>query len=166
MKPAITGCSISITSASKTLLEQVKDFLRKECFHVYLYRGDEKDSTKILRGASSNKEIQLTKDTRRLEIHRREEVRVLARRILPLSRHREKIRKMCLMLDERSERWERMGPKVEEERKSIEEETGRSITRAEIEYKARHRDSAPAGSSASLVKIVRKDEDLLQASGA
>ena len=98
-----------------------------------------------------DREIRLTKDTWRLELHRREEVRVLARRILPLSRHREKIRKICLILNERSERWEIMRLKVEELRRSIEEETSKSIAMAEIEYKARHMEPVPEGSSASLV---------------
>jgi hypothetical protein len=160
------ACSLSVTSASKTLLQQLMSFLRKECFHANLYRGDEKNTTKILRGTEGNKEVQLTRDTWRLELHRREEVRVLARRILPLSRHREKIRKICLILDERSEKWEIMGPKIEEERRRFEKETDESITAAEIEYKATHKQSRPAGSSASLVQIVQKDEDLLQASGA
>lgn len=65
-------------------------------------------------------------------------MRRLARKLIPFSRHREKVRKMCLMLDERSEEWGIMEPKVEALRRSMKEETVASIKRAEIEYKARH----------------------------
>jgi len=97
-----------------------------------------------LRGASQTRQIKLSTDMWNLEIHRREEVRVLARRLLPFSRHREKVRKMCLVLDERNEGWDAMAPKVEALRRSIREETANTIRRAEIEYKARH-DGAVSG---------------------
>jgi len=132
-----TACAFMISSQSKNLLTQLKKALEKECFHVYLYRDREKGATKTMRGVAGTREIRLTKDSWRLDIHRREEVRVLARRLLPLSRHREKIQKMCLILDEVNELWESMGPRVSALKDATKEQTARTIKRAEIEYKAR-----------------------------
>ena len=137
-------CSFSIVSESRVLLEEVKKSLEKECFHTYLYLSRREGTEKVLRGASQTRQIKLSTDMWNLEIHRREEVRVLARRLLPFSRHREKVRKMCLVLDERNEGWDAMAPKVEALRRSIREETANTIRRAEIEYKARH-DGAVSG---------------------
>jgi len=131
-------CSFSIVSESRVLLEEVKKALEKECFHTYLYLSRKKGTAKVLRGVSQTRQIKLSTDVWNLEIHRREEVRVLARRLLPFSRHREKVMKICLVLDERNERWDAMAPKVEALRRSIREETANTIRRAEIEYKARH----------------------------
>ncbi len=132
-----TACAFMISSQSKNLLAQLKKALEKECFHVYLYRDRSKGDTKIMHGVSGTKEITLKMDSWRLDIHRREEVRVLARRLLPLSRHREKIQRMCLILDEANEPWKNMGPKVTALKDETKEQTARTIRRAEIEYKAR-----------------------------
>jgi hypothetical protein len=98
---------------------------------------------------TGDKEIRLTRDMWRLEIHRREEVRALARRVLPFSLHRDKIRKMCLILDEKNEEWSSMAPKIEELRHDIEQDRKECTLRAEIEYKARRPGAeTDAGSSA------------------
>lgn len=131
------ACAFMISSENKGILEQLKEALEKERFHAYLYLDRAKGTTKIMQGVAITKEITLTKDSWRLDIHRREEVRVLARKVLPLSRHHEKIRKMCLVLDEANEAWEKMGPKVKELKAEIKEQTRRMIAQAEIEYKAR-----------------------------
>ncbi|HEV2137767.1 MAG TPA: LAGLIDADG family homing endonuclease [Nitrososphaerales archaeon] len=133
-----TACAFMISSQSKNLLVQLKKALEKECFHVYLYHDRMKGVTKIMHGVSGTKEIKLKKDSWRLDIHRREEVRMLARRLLPLSRHREKMQRMCLVLDEVNELWESMGLRVAAIKNETKEQTGRTIKRAEIEYKARH----------------------------
>lgn len=132
-----TACAFMISSENKSLLLQLKEHLEKECFHTYLYLDKRRDTTKTLHGVTRTMEIRLTKDLWRLDIHRREEVRMLARRLLLLSRHSEKRRKMCLILDENRERWALMAPKVEALRAEIREETKRTIRSAEIEYKAK-----------------------------
>lgn len=131
-----TACAFIISSQNRLLLMQLKEALEKVCFHVYLYLDKRKGTTKIMRGASKTREIKLTKDSWRLDIHRREEVRLLARRLLPLSHHREKIRKMLLVLDETRESWEAMAPRVEELKAEIKQQTSNTIQAAEIEYKA------------------------------
>jgi hypothetical protein len=144
-----TACGFILSSENKSLLDDLKQKLRKNCFHASVYLDKPKGTTKILSGVTGDKEIRLTMDMWRLEIHRREEVRALARQVLPFSLHREKIRKMCLILDEKNEEWSSMAPKIEELRHDIEQDTKNCISRAEIEYKARHPGSAnEAGSSA------------------
>lgn len=49
---------------------------------------------------------------------------------------------MKLILDEKNEDWEEMGPKFEELRKKIRLETTKTISGAEIEYKTRHKELA------------------------
>ncbi len=132
-----TACAFMISSESKPLLLQLKERLEKESFHAYVYLDKRKNTTKTMHGVTRTREIKLTKDLWRLDIHRREEVRMLARRLLPLSRHSEKRRKMCLILDENREHWALMAPKVEALRAEIREETKRTIMSAEIEYKAK-----------------------------
>jgi len=132
------ACAFMISSQNKDLLVALKGVLEREFFHVYLYLDRAKGTTKILRGVNGAREVKLTRDSWRLDIHRREEVRRLARQILPLSRHREKIRKMCLILDESNEEWKNMGPKTKALKDAIRDETRRTIQLAEIEYKARH----------------------------
>lgn len=132
-----TACAFMISSQSKLLLERTKTRLVKECYHAKLYLDKKKGTTKTIRGVNGSREITLTKDLWRLDIHRREEVRALARRLLPISRHSEKRRKMFLMLDEASEEWGMMAPKVQRLRDDIRNETVRTISDAEIEYKAR-----------------------------
>jgi hypothetical protein len=144
-----SACAFVISSEDLPLLEKLKNALEKECFHAYLYRDRTKGTTKIMRGVSETKEIHLTKDLWRLDIHRREEVRALARKLLPLSHHREKIQKMCLILDEINESWEKMSPKVSTLKLEIKQQTALTINRAKIEYKARHPGAViGAGSSA------------------
>lgn len=48
--------------------------------------------------------------------------------------------KMNLILDEQNDDWFEMGPEFEELRQGIRTETRESISRAEIEYKGRHRE--------------------------
>jgi hypothetical protein len=142
------ACAFIISSESKDLLVQLKEALEKECFHVYLYLDRSIGTTKIMRGATTTKKITLTKDSWCLDIHRREEVRALARKLLPLSRHREKIRRMCLILDEVNEAWEKTGPKVDALKHEIKTQTEGVIERAEIEYKTRLLMAEKGGSSA------------------
>jgi len=138
-----------LSSQNKPLLENLTQKLRVNCFHASIYLDNPKNTTKILRGVIRDKEIRLTRDMWRLEIHRREEVKTLARQVLPFSLHREKIRKICLLLDEKNEEWSFMAPKIEELRHDIERDTKECILRAEIEYKARHPGAETgAGSSA------------------
>jgi hypothetical protein len=132
------ACAFMISSENKDLMVQLKRALEKECFHVYLYLDRSKGTTKVMRGPNETREIRLTRDSWRLDIHRREEVRALARRLMPLSRHREKILKMFLVLDESNEEWKSMGPKVRALKDEIAEHTRDTIRFAEIEYKARH----------------------------
>ena len=131
------ACAFVISSCNRILLSELKHVLEKECFHVYLYLDRRKGTNKVMRGTKQTKEIRLTRDSWRLDLHRREEVRALARRLLPFSRHLEKIRKMILILDERSESWRRMAPKVAELKVETKEQTRKTINKAEIEYKAK-----------------------------
>src|SRR5271157_226824 len=132
-----TACAFMISSQSKLLLERTKTRLEKECYHAKLYLDKKKGTKKTIRGVNESREITLTKDLWRMDIHRREEVRALARKLLPISRHSEKRRKMFLILDEASEEWGTMGPKVQRLRDEIRNETARTISDAEIEYKAK-----------------------------
>src|SRR5438309_10788225 len=110
--------------------EEVKKALEKECFHTYLYLSRREGTEKVLRAASQTRQIKLSTDMWNLEIHRRGEARVLARRLLPFSRHREQVRQMCLVLDERNEGWDAMAPKVEALRRSMRDATANAIRRA------------------------------------
>lgn len=132
-----SALALVITSEDKRLLLLLKEALEKECVHAYVYLDRRAGTTKIMHGVAEVRQIRLTKDVWRLDIHRREEVRMLARRLLPLSHHQEKIRRMCLVLDEGNEDWVTMGPKIQEMREETREETIRTIKAAEIDYKAR-----------------------------
>lgn len=133
-----THYTFGITSANHELLAEVKIALGKEGYHTLLAITREKGTVKVMRGPKETRQITLTKDTWALVINSKEEVMRLARMILPLSRHREKISRMCLVLDEKNEGWAIMAPKIDALRRDVKADTVKTINRAEIEYKARH----------------------------
>jgi AcrR family transcriptional regulator len=137
-----TAFSFCITSRNHVLLVELESALEREGYHPHLYLSREKGTTKVVKGRYETRVITLTEDTWTLVISRCVEVKKLAFNVLPYSRHREKIAKMKLVLDGRNDVWVEMGPKFEQLRRNIRMETGDSISRAEIEYKARHEEPA------------------------
>ncbi len=138
-----TGFAFLITSESHELLAGVKCVLEGEGLHVSLRVSRKKGSKKVLKGLERSIEVRLGMDVWTLTIVRKSEVRRLARKLLLLSRHREKIARMCLILDERNDGWAVLVPKIERLRSSTKEETVEMIRRAKIEYKIPHREAHP-----------------------
>ena len=99
----------------------------------------------MVKGRDETRAITLTDDTWTLVMKRKDDVKRLARKVLPYSKHQEKIAKMELILDPSNEHWAEMGPKFERLRQQIRFETNETILRAEIEYKARHEEPTLGG---------------------
>ncbi len=137
-----TNFAFLITSGSGQLLSGIKTILERERYHVSLRVSRTKGSKKTLRGPEVSREIQLTKDTWVLTIARAGEVRRLARELLGLSRHEEKIQRMNLILDEGNDEWMTAAPRLDRLRRHVRADTFETIQRAEIEYKIRHREAA------------------------
>jgi LAGLIDADG-like domain len=137
-----TAFKFDVTSNNSDLLSRLASSLEKEGYHPHLYRSQSKGTIKLVKGRDENKWITLTQDIWTLVISRKDKVKRLAYQVLPYSRHQEKISKMKLFLDNQNEDWEEMKPKFEQLRHHIKSETNETISRAEIEYKARHREVA------------------------
>lgn len=137
-----TAFSFDITSKNYSLLVVLALALKKEGYHPHVYLSRKKGTVKVVKGREGTRLITLTEDTWTVVIRRRIEVKRLARDVLPYSRHPEKIAKMKLILDDHNEDWTEMQPKIEELRQRIRTETGETISRAEIEYKTRHKEPA------------------------
>jgi hypothetical protein len=92
-----------------------------------------------------------SKDTKgRLEVRRRDEVRKLAKKLLTLSRHPEKIAKMKLVLKTAESDWAQMRPRVEEFKKLVKTEVMTFTKFAEIQYNMSRKGTVDKGSSARL----------------
>ena len=135
-----TTFSFNLTSRRRDLLGSIATALHKEGYHPHVYLSREKGTIKMVNGRNETRAITLTDDTWTLVMKRKEDVKRLARNVLPYSRHQEKIAKMELILDAHNEDWAEMGPKFERLRQQIRLETNEVISRAEIEYKARHKE--------------------------
>jgi DNA-binding CsgD family transcriptional regulator len=141
-----------ITTEESLLIRAVKTMLESIGLHPTL-RMDQKSgttkTTKIMHGVSGARKITLSRDMWVLRLHRLGEVSFLAAKILPLSRHKEKIEKMRIILDSKTRDWQAVEPLIVSLRSGIRNEVVESIRKAEIEYKARHPGAAiGAGSSA------------------
>jgi len=86
----------------------------------------------------------------RLELRRRKEVRALAEKLLPTSRHPEKIAKMGLILESAESTWTRIRPKVHAFKDLVKSEVIDFTTSAEIQYNMSRRGTFSKGSSARL----------------
>ncbi len=133
-----TAFHFNITSRSNGLLMGLASALEKWNYHPHVYLSQKKGTIKLVKGREGNRWITLTEDIWTLVISRRDEIKRLAHQVLPYSHHQEKIGKMKLFLDYRNEDWSEMGPRFTELQRNIRSETNESISRAEIEYKARH----------------------------
>jgi len=142
VKRGKTVFSFDITSGNHEMLMKVATALGREGYHPYVYLSRRKGTIKTVKSHDGSRLITLKEDTWDLVMRRKEDVKLSAGNILPYSRHAEKIAKMKLILEGRNEDWKEMGPRFEELRQHIHQETEETIRRAEIEYKARHR--APA----------------------
>jgi len=111
-------------------------------YHPRIYLSQEKGTIKLVKGREESRWITLTDDVWTLVMKRRNEIKRLARRVLPYSRRQEKVAKMKLFFDVRNDDWAEMGPTIREMRHNTRIETNDAISRAEIEYKARHREPA------------------------
>jgi hypothetical protein len=94
-----THYKFALTSADYKLLGELKVSFEKKGYHPLLAITREKDTVKVMKGLRETRQITLKKDTWALKMNRKEEVKALARVILPFSRHSEKMRRMCLVLD-------------------------------------------------------------------
>ena len=140
-----TGFNFDITSSNHVLLIGLASALEKEDYHPHMYLSQKKGTVKLAKGPEESRWITLTKDVWRLIMSRKDEVKRLAHQLLPYSRHQEKIAKMKLFLDNRNEDWAEMRPRFEKLRRGIRLETRQTISRAEIEYKARRKELASRG---------------------
>jgi len=127
-----------IESKDRRILRESAAALGRDGFHPLLY------------GAQGNSNIDADAKAR-LEVRRRNEVRTLAERLLPISRHPEKIAKMKLVLESAELSWARIKPKVQEFKKSVKREVVNFTKSAEIQYNMSHGGTMVKGSSASLV---------------
>jgi hypothetical protein len=87
-----------IRTGDLKILKQMKKILKKLKYHPCLYLDKEK-------GTKTNYGI-YNQDMFDLTINRREEIISLVRKLLPLSKHSEKIRKMNFILKNRSKKWD------------------------------------------------------------
>jgi len=139
-KDGRTTFSFDITSSSQTLLVKLSSRLEEVGYHSHVYLSRAMGTVKLVEGRWGTKRIILTKNTWTLVMKRKEDVKRLAREVMPYSKHKEKISKMRLFLDAKNDDWAQMGPKIDALRTRIRAETAESVSRAEIEYKARHRE--------------------------
>ena len=130
--------NFSITSRSSGLLRTLASALKIEGYHPRVRISRKKGTVKLVKGREGSRWITLTEDIRTLTMGRKAEVKRLCHQVMPFSRHREKVAKMNLIVDDRNEDWAEMAPKFGELRRIIGLETKATISRAEIEYKARH----------------------------
>jgi hypothetical protein len=138
-----------ITTEESSLIRAVKTTLEEIGLHPTLHLDERRGTTKTMRGVSGPRRITLSRDIWVLRLQRLEEVSSLAAKILPLSRHKEKIEKMRIILNSKTRDWSLVEPFVTSLRKRIGDGVTESIRKAEIEYKARHPGAAiDAGSSA------------------
>ena len=113
-----------IESKDRVVLIQSALELKNSGFHPLLYRASrdgQSDSPKV-----------------RLEVRRRDEVRTLARILIALSRHREKIAKMKLVLETEESSWADIDPKSKAFKQSVAAEVASFVGAAEIQYNIRH----------------------------
>ena len=141
--------AFQITSEEHDLMRSVKSELEILAYHPTLHLDRRKGMKKIIHGVFGPREITLSKDMWLLRVQRLAEVSLLASKVLPFSRHREKIEKMQTILSTKTRDWSSIEPTVKNHRKRVKEEVSESIRKAAIEYKARHSGSVvEAGSSA------------------
>jgi len=133
-----TALTFALWSEGRTLIHAVHAKLRNDGFHPGLDLVRRKGSSKLVTGVTDTRNVKLRRDLWALRLYRRDEVRSFAGRIILISRHREKVRKMHLILKEGNEEWGILGPDVEALRQGIRNETIESVRKAEVEYKARH----------------------------
>ena len=86
-----------IRTGDSKILKQIKKSLKKFDYHPYLYLDREKGA-KTNYGAYNQNMFDLT-------VNRREEIISLAKKLLPLSKHSEKIRKMNFILQNKNKKW-------------------------------------------------------------
>jgi len=140
-----TAFYFGVTSRNHELLMRLASALEKWNYHPRVNLSQKKGTVKLVEGREGSRRITLREDVWTLAIGRRDEIKRLALLVLPFSRHTEKIAKMKLFLDNRNEDWTEMGPRFERLRRRIRFETNKTISGAEIEYKARHGELASRG---------------------
>ncbi len=86
-----------LRTGDSKILKQIKKSLKKFDYHPYLYLDREKGA-KTNYGAYNQNMFDLT-------VNRREEIISLAKKLLPLSKHSEKIRKMNFILQNKNKKW-------------------------------------------------------------
>lgn len=132
--------AFKIESEESELLREVRIRLESLGFHPTLYLSRRKGTTKILNGVVGKMQITLTMDLWGLRLQRWKEVLTVAAEIVQLSRHREKVEKMKIMLETKNREWTAVELRVKNLRSEIRNEVKISVKTAEIEYKARHAD--------------------------
>lgn len=103
-----------IRSGDLKILKQIKKGLEMLNYHPYLYLENEK-GTKAPCG-------RFNRDIFDLTINRKEEIISLIQKILPLSKHSEKIRKMNFILENKSKKWNEIQEKWTNLRSEIKNE--------------------------------------------
>jgi len=121
-----------LRTTNPELLKQIKERLEEEGFHPN-FRLARKAGTVDKRG------VRLTKDFYGVFLDRRDEVVALVEKLLPYTKHKEKIERMTLILEIKDEMyWENVRDRVMALRRKIREERDECMKRAEEEYKRRH----------------------------
>jgi len=131
------GSAAVIESKDQRILRESAEELGRRGFHPFLYE------VRWNSGAGVDGKA-------RLELRRRKEIRALAEKLLPISRHPEKIAKMRLVLESAESTWTRIRPKVRAFKDFVEIEVSDFTTSAEIQYNMSRRGTFGKGSSARL----------------
>ena len=137
-----TAFHFNITSRSNGLLMGLASALEKWNYHPHVYLSQKKGTIKLVKGREGNRWITLTEDIWTLVISRRDEVKAIGTSDAPLQSSSREDRENETILGRWKRGLERMGPRFTELQRNIRSETNESISRAEIEYKARHREPA------------------------
>lgn len=95
-----TAFSFGITSQNHLLLTGLVSVLEKQGYHPHVYLSQEKGTVKLVKGREESRRIPLMEDVWTLALSRKDEIKRLARQVLPYSRHQEKMAKMKLFLDD------------------------------------------------------------------
>jgi hypothetical protein len=119
-----------IRTGDLKILKQIKRKLEKLNYHPYLYL-DVKKGTKAPGG-------RFNQDIFNLTINRKREILSLANKLLPLSKHSEKIRKMNFILKNKNKKWDEIQEEWIKLRNEIKKELLKNQIRRSLDYKANY----------------------------
>jgi hypothetical protein len=112
----------NISTGDSKILRQIKKRLETFGYHPYLYLDKEK-GTKASYGVYNQDMFELT-------INRKKEIISLINKLLPLSKHSEKIRKMNFILENKGKKWNAIEEKWTELREKIKKELLKKQTKS------------------------------------